>query len=110
MNWKKPNKKIFWVPVPYLGQNLYNLTKWKRKPDEPKQTIQLTNPDNNETELFEILDYLGYYKIENIPDYLARDCTDNVNITGRILAAKLVKKMPEFKTVQEILFYQLSTI
>lgn len=110
MDWKKPNKNIFWVPVPYTGQNLYDLTEWKRTPEATRQTIQLTEPKTDKTELFEIIDYLGIYTMDKIPDFLAFDCTDSTKITGRILAATLVMKKPEFRGIEKVVFYQLTKI
>ena len=110
MNWKKPQQNIFFVPIPANGQNLYNLTEYRRNPEAPKQTYTLVDTETQETYQTEILDYLGPFEAEHISDIFARLVTDNKNITGKTLFKLLQKRSTDFKNVEKILFYQLSVI
>lgn len=108
MNWKKPKSKIFFVPIPYTGQKLYNLTEYKRNPEAPQIKITLHDPETKEDYTARILDYLGSYDLFNIPDWLSRQCTDVELVTGKILAAQLKKKVPAFNKTEILHFYQLA--
>ena len=110
MNWKKPKTKIFFVPVPYTGQKLFELTEYKRNPEAPFIKMEFTDTDTKEIYTCAILDYLGIYDVNAIPDWIARLTTDLESITGHQLIALLKKRLPEFKKSELVLFYQLSKI
>lgn len=109
MNWKFPPTKLFWVPVPYNPEKrLFELVEYQYSENKPKQTIEITDPETSETKTFEILDFLGTYPIAEIPNFLARQCTDNPTITGDQLFYFLQKKKPEFKLCEKVIFLQLT--
>lgn len=110
MNWKKPNQNIFFIPIPANGQNLWDITEHQRNPKINCKTITLTDIETKQEYTAVILDYLGAYKMEFIPDWIARLVTDKKTITGANFAALLRKRSPDFKKIEKVLFYQLSQI
>jgi hypothetical protein len=104
MIWKLQPSPIFFVPVPYNGQSIMDLTAWQFSPDIKPDIMELTNPDET-TYKVEILDCLGPYPMERIPTFLAR-CIGGKGLTGKLLAALLRKKKPEFLQASTVLFYQ----
>jgi len=110
MNWKKPQNKIFFVPIAAADQKLFDITDWKRNPEAPRHQITLTDIETKQEYTAEILDYLGPWKIDFLPDWIARLVTDKETITGPIFANLLRKRRPEFKTAEKVLFYQLNQI
>jgi hypothetical protein len=108
MNWKTPSTNMFWVPVPYAGEKLTDITAHLRDENKKPQTFELTNPETGENTACFIIDYLGPYPIQNPPDFLARCCTDKTGMTGKMLFKLLTQKVPEFRHTDKILFYQLA--
>lgn len=109
MKWKIPDNKIFTVPVPYNGQNLMELIEYRIYNDKQPKEIELDDPEKGKTRC-QILDYLGAYEMDKIPDFISRLVTDKPEMTGKILTALLRKKRPEFGYAKKILFYQLTII
>lgn len=93
MNWKTPPIDVFFVPVPLIDQQLTKLA---------GQIFIL-----NGNEPFRVIDYLGAYPFEKIPNWIARAATGKAEITGQQLAALLKKKIPEFRNAEKVLFLQL---
>lgn len=108
MNYKRPTSPVFWVPVPDTGQSRMDLIDWKYTPGTPPPQMVLTDPDTGEYTV-EILDYLGAYKMDDIPGHLARQII-NKEATGRMLAKLLQTRIPEFKNCQKVLFYQVNPL
>ena len=107
MNWKIPPQKVFFVPVPYTGQNLMELVEYKFREDKQPKEIDINDPEKGKTRC-RILDYLGAYEFYKIPDFISRLVTDKPEMTGEILTALLRKKRPEFGYAKKILFYQIT--
>ncbi len=110
MNWERQQTKLFWVPIPYTGQSLINLVDWIFDKKKPRQTIQLTDPKTEKPYIVEIIDYLGVFKMDLIPSWLSRTVTNNEATTGSILSYFLKKRLPEFRKVDQVVFYQVKII
>jgi hypothetical protein len=110
MNWKKPKSNLFFVPVPERGQNRMELIDWKFDEKKERKKMGFTDPDTKEEYQAEIIDYLGPFEMERIPDWTSRQCTDLESVTGTMLKLLLRKKLPEFQTTDKVLFYQCKII
>ena len=108
MNWKPQPSAIFWIPQPYTGQNLMELVNWKFDETAPVKTVTLTNPETKESYQVEVIDYLGVYDLDKIPDFIARECTDARECTGHFLASLIRKKLPEFNNTAKLIFLQVT--
>jgi len=102
ITWEAPNRNIFWIAVPY--------NPYQRLDSIIGQVLDVIHPKTGEKTQTEILDFLGAYPMKNLPNHLARDCTDQKFVDGEFLARHLKDKKPEFKYIQKVLFYQLAKI
>lgn len=108
MNWKIPPVNVFFVPWPYnAGDELFKLVAHRTEPGAPVQYCHLVNKETGETASFPIADYYGPYPADQLPDLFAQLATDNIKVTGAHLSALLKKKLPEFATAKQIMFYKL---
>lgn len=108
MNYKRPKTPVFWVPVPDTGQSRMDLVAWRHDENQQPQRMELTDPDAGAYTV-EILDSLGPYEMENIPDFLARQVI-NERATGRALFAVLRQRVKEFKMCKKVYFYQVNPL
>ena len=109
MIWKLQPSPVQFIPVPYSDVNhLIGITDWQFKPEVKPLTFDISDPDTNETHTVEIFDYLGPYPMDNIPNWIARFIA--VKLTGKLLAALLRKRKPEFHDTKQVLFYQVNPI
>jgi hypothetical protein len=109
MNFKLPKSPVFWVPMPDKGQSRMKLVEYRLTEGKQPETMQLTDPDTKLPYTVEILDWMGAYKPDEIPDWVARQ-TINRDATGAMYGQLLLKKVPEFKDCKKILFYQVNPI
>lgn len=109
MIWKLQPSPIFWVPVPFTGQSLMDLVEWQLSIDAKPTLMELFTPDANEMYKVQILDYLGPYPMDNIPNWIAR-CIGGKKMPGKILEALLRERKPEFRDAKKVLFYQCNPI
>ena len=109
MIWKIQPSPVFWIPMPFTNQNLMDLTAWQTEKEVQPQIIELSDPDTKENYNVEILDYLGPYPIEAIPTFIARGIGGK-QLDGKLLAALLQKRKPEFRNTKRVMFYQVNPI
>lgn len=109
MIWKLQPSPVFFLPVPWSGESLMSLVEWQITAGTKKQLRELTDPDTNETYPVEVLDYLGPYPMEAIPNFIAR-LIGGKAMTGKILELLLRKRKPEFHDTKKVLFYQVNPI
>lgn len=101
MDWKLPDRNIFWVPFPAP----VDTNKW-----EPLKIVEINDLKQNKTVKLKVLDWHGAYNIDSLPSSISRDCTDKPEISGDLLSKFLQEKKPEFKDAKLVLFYQLTRI
>lgn len=109
MDYAIPQTNVFWVPVPYTGQDKPAILNYQFDKTVPPRRLELTNPETKQKYTVEILDYEGSFFMDCIPDSIAR-MIGGAKMTGKILAHFLKEKKEEFKNAERVLFYQVNPI